>query len=225
MTRPDKSPNAISPGFETDLLSVPIASILPVKQLPVTVPKSQKYAQITASIREVGLIEPPVISRTKGQSDTFILLDGHVRLLVLKELGERLMAQQNILMENWSLDAGDLSNLEAEIEMLLFETIRVTRQTKAGAWIMRSMHATPVLAGVRVESHRHVARLLAERIIKTRPDLDHGRILPSARLSVEIGYAVVEMVFDEPSIDEGEILRQTASMLAFSLRQAMSHQA
>ena len=144
---------------------------------------------------------------------------------VLKELGERLMAQQNILMENWSLDAGDLSNLEAEIEMLLFETIRVTRQTKAGAWIMRSMHATPVLAGVRVESHRHVARLLAERIIETRPDLDHGRILPSARLSVEIGYAVVEMVFDEPSIDEGEILRQTASMLAFSLRQAMSHQA
>ncbi len=144
---------------------------------------------------------------------------------VLKELGERLMAQQNILMENWSLDAGDLSNLEAEIEMLLFETIRVTRQTKAGAWIMRSMHATPVLAGVRVESHRHVARLLAERIVETRPDLDHGRILPSARLSVEIGYAVVEMVFDEPSIDEGEILRQTASMLAFSLRQAMSHQA
>ena len=144
---------------------------------------------------------------------------------VLKELGERLMAQQNILMENWSLDAGDLSNLEAEIETLLFETIRVTRQTKAGAWIMRSMHATPVLAGVRVESHRHVARLLAERIIETRPDLDHGRILPSARLSVEIGYAVVEMVFDEPSIDEGEILRQTASMLAFSLRQAISHQA
>jgi AcrR family transcriptional regulator len=144
---------------------------------------------------------------------------------VLKELGERLMAQQNILMENWSLDAGDLSNLEAEIETLLFETIRVTRQTKAGAWIMRSMHATPVLAGVRVESHRHVARLLAERIVETRPDLDHGRILPSARLSVEIGYAVVEMVFDEPSIDEGEILRQTASMLAFSLRQAMSHQA
>ncbi|RCL89791.1 TetR/AcrR family transcriptional regulator [Hyphomonas sp.] len=144
---------------------------------------------------------------------------------VLKELGERLMVQQNILMENWSLDAGDLSNLEAEIETLLFETIRVTRQTKAGAWIMRSMHATPVLAGVRVESHRHVARLLAERIIETRPDLDHGHILPSARLSVEIGYAVVEMVFDERSIDEGEILRQTASMLAFSLRQAMSHQA
>lgn len=88
MTRPYSRPDAISPGFEADLISVPIASILPVKQLPVTVPKSQKYAQIAASIREVGLIEPPVISRAKGQSDAFILLDGHVRLLVLKEMGE-----------------------------------------------------------------------------------------------------------------------------------------
>lgn len=88
MKHPDNRSDARSPGFETDLLSVPIASILPVKQLPVTVPKSQKYAQIAASIREVGLIEPPVISRAKGQSDAFILLDGHVRLLVLKELGE-----------------------------------------------------------------------------------------------------------------------------------------
>lgn len=88
MTRPDKSPNAICPGFETELINVPIASILPVKQLPDTVPKSQKYAQITASICEVGLIEPPVISRAKGQGDAFILLDGHVRLLVLQELGE-----------------------------------------------------------------------------------------------------------------------------------------
>lgn len=144
---------------------------------------------------------------------------------VLKELGERLMAQQNMLMEDWSLDAGDLSNLETEIATLLFETIRVTRQTKAGAWIMRSMHATPVLAGVRVESHRHIARLLAERIVETRPNLDFESILPSARLSVEIGYAVVEMVFDEGSIDEREILRETASMLAFSMRQAISRRA
>lgn len=42
MKHPDNRSDARSPGFETDLLSVPIASILPVKQLPVTVPKSQK---------------------------------------------------------------------------------------------------------------------------------------------------------------------------------------
>ena len=49
---------------------------------------SQKYGQIAASIREVGLIEPPVVARAAGQDGSFILLDGHVRLHVLKEMGE-----------------------------------------------------------------------------------------------------------------------------------------
>jgi hypothetical protein len=75
------------PGFETTLQLVPIAAILPVKQLPITVPKSQKYAQIAASVREVGLIEPLVVARAPGQDGEFILLDGHVRLHVFKEMG------------------------------------------------------------------------------------------------------------------------------------------
>jgi hypothetical protein len=77
-----------SPGFEANLRTIPIDAILPVKQLPVTVPKSQKYGQIAASIREVGLIEPPVVARAAGQDGSFILLDGRVRLHVLKEMGE-----------------------------------------------------------------------------------------------------------------------------------------
>ncbi|MCX7302695.1 MAG: ParB N-terminal domain-containing protein [Rhodobacterales bacterium] len=88
MTHTGKMPIPKSPGFEANLRQIEIAAILPVKQLPVTVPKSQKYAQIAASIREVGLIEPPVVGRTVGTDGTFILLDGHVRLHVLKEMGE-----------------------------------------------------------------------------------------------------------------------------------------
>lgn len=87
MTHVVKMPPPKAPGFETNLQHVPIAAILPVKQLPVTVPKSQKYAQIAASMREVGLIEPLVVARAPGQDGTFILLDGHVRLHVLKEMG------------------------------------------------------------------------------------------------------------------------------------------
>lgn len=88
MTHMGKMPPPKGPGFETNLQQVPIAAILPVKQLPITVPKSQKYAQIAASIREVGLIEPLVVTRAPGQDGAFILLDGHVRLHVLKEMGE-----------------------------------------------------------------------------------------------------------------------------------------
>ncbi len=75
------------PGFEPTLRQIPIAAILPVKQLPITVPKGRKYAQIAASIREAGLIEPLVVARASGRDGTFILLDGHVRLHVLKEMG------------------------------------------------------------------------------------------------------------------------------------------
>lgn len=88
MTHAEKTPSPKSPGFEVNLRTIPIDTILPVKQLPITVPKSQKYAQIAASIREVGLIEPPVVARAAGQEGAFILLDGHVRLHVLKEMGE-----------------------------------------------------------------------------------------------------------------------------------------
>lgn len=88
MTQTGRMPPPKSPGFEANLRTIPIEAILPVKQLPVTVPKSQKYGQIAASIREVGLIEPPVVARAAGQDGSFILLDGHVRLHVLKEMGE-----------------------------------------------------------------------------------------------------------------------------------------
>lgn len=88
MTQKGKMPPPKSPGFEANLRTIPIDAILPVKQLPVTVTKSQKYGQIAASIREVGLIEPPVVSRAAGQEGAFILLDGHVRLHVLKDMGE-----------------------------------------------------------------------------------------------------------------------------------------
>lgn len=88
MTHMGKMPPPKNPGFEANLRTILIDAILPVKQLLVTVTKSQKYGQIAASIREVGLIEPPVVARAAGQDGSFILLDGHVRLHVLKEMGE-----------------------------------------------------------------------------------------------------------------------------------------
>ena len=47
-----------------------------------------KYGQIAASIREVGIIEPPVVVRLPGASDRYRLLDGHLRLDILRERGD-----------------------------------------------------------------------------------------------------------------------------------------
>ncbi|TDX28860.1 ParB N-terminal domain-containing protein [Rhodovulum visakhapatnamense] len=87
MTDPGKRSPPRGPGFEPTLHPIATAAILPVKHLPTSFPKGRKYAQIAASIREAGLIDPLGVARARDQDGTFILLDGHVRLHVLKEIG------------------------------------------------------------------------------------------------------------------------------------------
>jgi hypothetical protein len=49
---------------------------------------SHKYQQILASVREIGLIEPLIVFPQNNKSDGYLLLDGHIRLEILKQLGE-----------------------------------------------------------------------------------------------------------------------------------------
>lgn len=74
-------------GFENDCVTIPVADILPVRVLSKSIKSSRKYTQITASIREIGLVEPPVVARNGDAGGSWLLLDGHVRIEVLKDLG------------------------------------------------------------------------------------------------------------------------------------------
>jgi len=78
----------VSLAFETTSLRIPVAEISPLKELTQTAIRSIKYTQIAASIAELGLIEPPVVIRDREDPAIFHLLDGHVRLDVLKKLGQ-----------------------------------------------------------------------------------------------------------------------------------------
>jgi len=75
-------------GFENDCVTIPVADILPVRVLSKSIKSSRKYTQITASIREIGLVEPPVVARNGDANGSWLLLDGHVRIEVLKDLGQ-----------------------------------------------------------------------------------------------------------------------------------------
>jgi hypothetical protein len=77
----------ITQAFGSDCVVVPIASILPVKAIEKTTKSSHKYKQIAASIREIGLVEPPVVIPDTRDANCFLLLDGHLRIEVLKDLG------------------------------------------------------------------------------------------------------------------------------------------
>lgn len=73
-------------AFDLQGLLVPIASILPLKQVKTSIRSSQKYQQVLASVREIGIIE--ALSVFPQKDDTYLLLDGHIRLEVLKQIGE-----------------------------------------------------------------------------------------------------------------------------------------
>lgn len=70
-----------------EVVMVPLAKILPVRILNDGVAKTVKYNCIEASIRELGLIEPLVVFPQPDSGGAYILLDGHVRHMILKKIG------------------------------------------------------------------------------------------------------------------------------------------
>jgi hypothetical protein len=74
-------------GFDLNPLNLPLDKILPSHQPPVGLVDSRKYKQIRASLEAVGLIEPLSVGKADKESGQHILLDGHIRLIALRELG------------------------------------------------------------------------------------------------------------------------------------------
>ena len=77
--------NAIRAAFKFDGVVVKLDDLLSTKQVGENTKQTSKYKTILASIREVGVIEPPIVHPQRGNK--FLLLDGHVRVEALKELG------------------------------------------------------------------------------------------------------------------------------------------
>ena len=81
------NPTKVLLGFESNCVSIPVKTILAVRALGKSVKSSLKYRQIAASIKEVGLVEPPVVARCENQKNNWLLLDGHIRVEILKDMG------------------------------------------------------------------------------------------------------------------------------------------
>jgi hypothetical protein len=73
-------------AFEREIRLIRLDQILPSRLLTAAVKKTAKYARITKSVAELGLIEPLVVARSRT-SGPYLLLDGHVRLSALRDLG------------------------------------------------------------------------------------------------------------------------------------------
>jgi AcrR family transcriptional regulator len=112
---------------------------------------------------------------------------------LLHELGERLMAVQNQLLEAWATAetmALPRARFEASVLALFAQTVEVTEAAPAGVWITRALRAVPALQAARAD------------------------VRVFARLAIESAYATQEMLFDDPDLDPMAVGRVLASMLA-----------
>ena len=76
-------------AFRSDGITIPLDRILPLKKINPRTKKSKKYRQIAASICEVGIVENLIVYPENGKTGNYLLLDGHIRLEVLKDLGKK----------------------------------------------------------------------------------------------------------------------------------------
>lgn len=72
-------------GFEQSVAVLPLSALLPLKTVPEAIKQTAKYKQIARSVREIGIIEPLVVARSKDQSGRYLLLDGHMRYAALTD--------------------------------------------------------------------------------------------------------------------------------------------
>ncbi|TRZ65058.1 MAG: chromosome partitioning protein ParB [Rhodocyclaceae bacterium] len=74
-------------GFVPDPLTLRLDMILPSRKVPEGLLLSHKYKRIRSSIEAVGLIEPLAVGPADKTSGLHTLLDGHIRVIALVELG------------------------------------------------------------------------------------------------------------------------------------------
>ena len=84
---PSGRSKSINIAFEKDLIRLPLERICPLYAVRKETKDTVKYRQVVASIKEVGLVEPLVVVRDQSDPEKYMLLDGHMRLAILADLG------------------------------------------------------------------------------------------------------------------------------------------
>jgi RepB plasmid partitioning protein/ParB-like nuclease domain len=74
-------------GFKKERIVLPLEKILPVRTIKDPDKIVSRYQSIVASIREIGVIEPLMVYPQKDSGGCYLLMDGHLRLHALREIG------------------------------------------------------------------------------------------------------------------------------------------
>jgi len=135
---------------------------------------------------------------------------------VLHALGARLMDRQNATFQRWFdqySDEGGPEALLANVYDLLRRTYDVTRAQVGGLEVVQSLRAVAPLQEVRLASHRQVAAQFAGTVAELLGTSEDDRVRMRARLSIDTGYAIVEMALEDGSLSADALLREGSRMI------------
>lgn len=135
---------------------------------------------------------------------------------LLAELARRLMEAQDDVFCSW-LDQGNANSRTIEEAVarsisLQKELVRVTRSQSGGMSILRAIRAVPALQQVRIESRDKVLAQHLKSLRQRRPDVPEAQLRSAVRLSEEVAYGVIEMILEDPQLDEDRIITEAAWM-------------
>jgi len=135
---------------------------------------------------------------------------------VLNALGAVVMDHQNTVFQSWferHLTSGDPQDLLNNVQDLLRETYEVTRDEPAGLEIVQALRAVAPLREVRLQSHRIVSDQFADIAAGLLGQAVDEKIRLQARLTIEMGYTVVEMALEDDSLDVDVLLSEGSTVI------------
>lgn len=74
-------------SFDAHLRTVDLSKIVPLRAITTNLRTSRKYRAIASSMQDLGMVEPLVIHPLPNDPTTYLLLDGHLRLDILRAQG------------------------------------------------------------------------------------------------------------------------------------------
>lgn len=137
---------------------------------------------------------------------------------VLKELGERLMKAQDDEVMAW-IDGGGLTGPTFEERLaqsvaIHERMVQIQRDFPGSIAIGRALRAVPLLQDIRFRSRDMVAAHFFKHMRVLHPNTDPRRMEVAMRMMVELSYAAIEMVIEEPDRDADMINHEVCLMFA-----------
>src|SRR6266404_8194831 len=79
---------SVARAFGAQTERIALADLTSLRTVTEAIRRTPKYSQIAASVREIGMVEPLVVAADPKAAGKYLVLDGHLRLEVLKDLGD-----------------------------------------------------------------------------------------------------------------------------------------